>query len=73
MLAGDVEEPEFNEAIMFHDFPKSRGALDKVVVGPLLVTLIPRLNHALLHLKPKADEFLQLNDRHEILEVGLDC
>ena len=54
------EAPEGNEAIAFHDFPETGGASDKVVAGPLPVALIPWLDQALLHLKPQAEECLQL-------------
>ena len=46
------EAPEGDEAVAFHDFPESGGVRDKVVAVPLPVALIPRLDDALLHLKP---------------------
>ena len=49
-------------AVTFHDFPETGGVRDGVVAGPLPVALIPGLDNALLHLKPKAEECFQLGD-----------
>ena len=57
------EAPEGDEAVAFHDFPETGGVRDEVVAAPLPVVLIPGLDHALLHLKPKAEECFQLGDR----------
>ena len=65
------EAPEGNEAVAFHDFPEAGGVRDKVVAGPLPVALIPRLDHALLHLKPKAKECFQLGDSDELKVLGV--
>ena len=56
------EAPEGDEAVAFHDFPETVGVCDEVVAGPLVVALIPGLDNALLHLKPKAEECFQLGD-----------
>ena len=56
------EAPEGDEAVAFHDFPETGGVRDEVVAGPLPVALIPGLHSALLHLKPKAEDCIQLGD-----------
>ena len=50
------EAPEGDEVVTFHEFPETGGVHDEVVGGPLPVALIPGLDNALLHLKPKAEE-----------------
>ena len=50
------EAPEGDEGVAFHDFPETGGVRDEAVAGPLPVALIPGLDNALLHLKPKAEE-----------------
>ena len=64
------EAPEGDEAVAFHDFPETGGVSDEVVAGPLPVALIPGLDHALLHLEPKAEECFQLGD-NDGLKIGL--
>ena len=60
-LIDQVQEgPESDEVVAFDDFPETRGVCDKVVARPLPVALIPRLDYALLHLKPQAEECFQL-------------
>ena len=54
------EAPEGDEAVAFHDFPETGGVRDEVVAGHLPVALMPGLDNALLHLKPKAEECFQL-------------
>ena len=51
--------------------PETRGVRDEVVDGPLPVALIPELDNALLHLKPKAGECFQLrhSDGLKILDL----
>ena len=56
------EAPEGDGAVVFHDFYEFLGACDKDVADPLPVALIPRIDHALLHLKPQAEEYFQLRD-----------
>ena len=63
------EAPEGDEVVMLHDFPETRGAHNKVVPGPFPATLIPRLDHTLLHLKPQESFQLRDSDRLEILCV----
>ena len=54
-LINQVQEaPEGDEAVAFHNFPETGGVRYEVVAGPLPVALIPGLDNALLHLKPKA-------------------
>ena len=48
-----LEAPEDDEAVTFHDYPETGGVRDEVEAGPLPVALIPGLDNALLHLKPK--------------------
>ena len=65
------EAPEGDEAVAFHDFPETGGVRVEVVAGPLPVALIPGLDNALLHLKPKAAECFQIrdSDRLKILDL----
>ena len=63
------EAPEGDEAV--HDFPETRGVRDEVVAGPLPVALIPGLDNALLHLKPKAEECFQLGDSDGLKILGV--
>ena len=65
------EAPEVDEAVAFHDFPETGGVRDEVVAGPLPVALIPGLDNALLHLKPKAEECFQLGDRDGLEILGI--
>ena len=65
------EDPEGDEAVAFHDFPKTGGVRDEVVAGPLPVALIPGLDNALLHLKPKAEECFQLGDSDGLKILGI--
>ena len=65
------EAREGDEAVTFHDFPEARGVRDEVVAGPLPVALIPRLDKALLHLKPKAEECFQLGDSDGLKILGV--
>ena len=65
------EAPKGDEAVAFHYFPDSGGACNKVVGGPLPVALISRLDHALLHLKPQAQECFQLWDRNGLEVLGV--
>ena len=60
------EAPEGDEAVAFHDFPETGG-----VAGPLPVALIPGLDHALLHLEPKAEECFQLGDSDGLKILGV--
>ena len=63
-LVNQVQEvSEGDEAVTFHDFPETGGVCDEVVAGSLPVALIPGLDHAFLHLKPKAEEFFQLSSQ----------
>ena len=64
------EAPEGEEAVAFHDFPETGGVSDEVVAGPLPVALIPGLDHALLHLEPKAEECFQLGDSDGLKILG---
>ena len=57
-----------NEAIVF---PEARGVCDKVVASPLPVALIPWFDHALLHLKPQAEECFQLGDSDGLKVLGV--
>ena len=65
------EDPEGDEAVTFLDVPESGGVRDKVVAGPLPVALIPRLDHALLHLKPQAEECFELGDSDGLKILGV--
>ena len=72
------EAPEGDEAVAFHDFPETGGVHDEVVAGPLPVVagplpvaLIPGLDNALLHLKPKAEECFQLGDSDGLKILGV--
>ena len=65
------EAPKGDDAVMFHDFPETGGVRDEVVAGPLPVALIPGLDNALLHLKPKAEECFQLGDSDRLKILGL--
>ena len=65
------EAPEGDEALTFHDLPETGGVRDEVVAGPLPVALIPWLDNALLHLKPKAEECFQLGDNDGLKILGL--
>ena len=65
------EAPEGDEAVPFHDFPKTGGVRDEVVAGSLPVALIPGLDKALLHLKPKAEECFQLGDSDGLKILGV--
>ena len=65
------ETPEGDEAVAFHDFPETGGVRDEVVAGPLPVALIPWLDHALLHLKPKAEECFQPGDSDGLKFLGV--
>ena len=65
------EAPEGDEALTFHDLPETGGVRDEVVAGPLPVALIPGLDNALLHLKPKAEECFQLGDNDRLKILGL--
>ena len=65
------EAPEGDEAVAFHDFPETGGVCDEVVGGFLPVALILGLDHALLHLKPKAEECFQLEDSVGLKILGL--
>ena len=49
----------------------SLGVRDEVVASPLPVALIPGLDHALLHLKPKAEECFQLGDSNRLKILGI--
>ena len=71
-LVDQVQQtPEGDEAVTFHDFPETWGVLDEVVAGPLPVALIQRLDHTLLHLKPKAEECFQLWDSDGLKILGI--
>ena len=65
------EAPEGDEAVAFHDFPETGGVSDEVVAGPLPVALKPGLDHALLHLEPKAEECFQLGDSDGLKILGV--
>ena len=65
------EAQEGDEVVAFHDFPEAGSVRDKVVAGPLPVALIPRLDHALLHLKPQAEECFQLGDSNGFKILGV--
>ena len=65
------EAPEGNEEVAFHDFPETGGVRDEVVAGPLPIALIPGLDNALLHLKPKAEECFQLRDSDGLKILGV--
>ena len=67
------EAPEGDEAVAFHDFPETGGVSDEVVAGPLPVhvALIPGLDHALLHLEPKAEECFQHGDSDGLKLLGV--
>ena len=65
------EAPEGDEAVAFHDFPETGGVCDEVVAGLLPVALIPGLDHALLHLKPKAEECFQLGRSDGLKILGI--
>ena len=70
-LVDQVQEtPEGDKAVTFHDFPETKGVRDEVVAGPLPVALTPRLDHALFHLKPKAEECFQLGDSDGLKILG---
>ena len=62
-----LEASEGDEEVAFHEFPESEGACDKVVAGSLPVALIPWLDHALLHLKPQAEECFQLRESNRLV------
>ena len=64
------EAPEGDEAVAFHDFLET-GVPDEVVAGPLPVALIPGLDKALIHLKPKAEECFQLEDSDGLKILGV--
>ena len=66
------EAPEGEEAVAFYDFPETGGVRDEVVAGPLPVTLIPGLDNALLHLKPKAEECFQHSDSDGLKILGIE-
>ena len=55
---------------LVHDFPETGAVRIEVVAGPLPVALIPRLDHTLLHLKPKAKECFQLGDSDGLKILG---
>ena len=65
------EAPEGDEAVAFHDFPETGVVSDEVVAGPLPVALKPGLDHALLHLEPKAEECFQLRDSDRLKILGV--
>ena len=65
------EAPEGDEAVAFHDIPETGGVRDEVVAGPLPVALIPELDNALLHLRPKAEECFQLWDSDGLKTLGI--
>ena len=65
------EAPDCDEVVAFHDFPETGGVRDEVVAGPLPVALIPGLDNALLHLKPKAEECFQLGDSDGLKILGI--
>ena len=65
------EAPEGDEAVAFHDFPETGGVSNEVVTSPLPVALIPGLDHALLHLEPKAEECFQLGDSDWLKILGV--
>ena len=65
------EAPEGNEAVTFHDSSETGGVRDEVVAGPLPVALIPVLDNALLHLRPKAEECFQLVDSDGLKILGI--
>ena len=67
------EVPEGDKTITFNDFPETGGACNKVMAGPLPVALIPRLDHALLHLKPKAEGCFHLADSYRLEILGVVC
>ena len=56
-LIDQVQEvQDVDEVVKLHDFPKTRGAQDKAVAGPMSVALILWLDHSLLYLKPQDEE-----------------
>ena len=56
-LIDQVQEiQDVDEVVKLHDFPKTRGAQDKAVAGPMRVALILWLDHSLLHLNPQDEE-----------------
>ena len=65
------EDLEGDEAVAFHDFPETGGVRDEVLAGPLPVALIPGLDNALLHLKPKAEECFQLGHSDGLKILGV--
>ena len=65
------QAPEGDEVVAFHDFHETGGVSDEVVAGPLPVALIPGLDHALLHLEPKAEECFQLGDSDGLKILGV--
>ena len=65
------EAPEGDEAVAFHDFPETVGVRDEVVAGLLPLALIPGIDNALLHLKPKAEECFQLRDSDRLKILGI--
>ena len=66
-LIDQVQKPQR----AFHDFPETGGERNEVVAGPLPVALIPGLDNALLHLKPKAEECFQLGDSDGLKILGI--
>ena len=71
-LVDQVQEtPEGAEAVTFHDFPETGIVRDEVVAGPLTVALILWLDHALLYLKPKAEECFQFGDSDGLKILGV--
>ena len=65
------ETPEGDETVAFHDFLEAGCVRDKVVASPLPLALIPRLEHALLYLKPQAEECFQLGDSDGLKILGV--
>ena len=65
------EDPAGDEPVAFHDFTEIWGVRNEVVAGVLPVALIPGLDSALLHLKPKAEECFQLGDSEGLKILGL--